>query len=124
MVYASEGQFDRAVAEIERLGEMARQHFSLAKDIGETFLLEGDYRSQWAAQLLAEGRREEARRQAEQAEVAYGSRLNQSSPNYNLGLLYLNLNDPAKARAFLERFLVLAPQDPLAAEVRRLLAGL
>ncbi len=124
MVYASEGRFDRAVAEIERLREMARQHFSLAKDIEETFLLEGDYRSQWAAQLLAEGRREEARRQAAQAETAYGSRLNESSPNYNLGLLYLNLNEPAKARAFLERFLVLAPQDPLAAEVRRLLAGL
>jgi len=86
--------------------------------------IEGDYRSQLAAQLLAEGRREDARRQVEQAEGVYGRQINVSYPNYNLGLLYLKLNEPVKARAFLERFLVLAPQDPLAAEVRRLLAGL
>lgn len=124
MVYASEGRFDRAVAEIQRLREKARQHFSLAKETGETFLLEGDYRSQWAARLLEAGKREEARRQAGQAEGVYGRQINVSYPNYNLGLLYLKLNEPVKARAFLERFLTLTPQDPLAAEVRRLLAGL
>ena len=85
---------------------------------------EGDYRAQWAEQLLAEGKRDEAKQQVALAEAAYAGHRPLSALHYHLGLLYLKLDEPAKARAFFERFLALEPDSPQAEQVRRLLSRL
>jgi 4-amino-4-deoxy-L-arabinose transferase-like glycosyltransferase len=123
-VYASEGRLDRSVAELDRLRERAEQLPDFANLVDTAALPEGDYRAQWAKQLLEEGRRAEAQQQVKLAEAAYARRPDLSYPCYNLALLYLKLNEPAKARPFLERFLELDPQGPQAGRVRRLLVEL
>ena len=122
-IYASEGRPDRAVAELERLQAKARQRPGFARQVYETTLYEGGYRSQWAEQLIKEGKREDARLQAELAQAAYANHLTQSAPYFTLGSLYLKLGEPAKARAFFERFLELEPDGPEAETVRRILSG-
>ncbi len=119
-LYASEGQPERAVREIERLASKARQGPGFPKIASAASLLEGDYRALWARKLLAEGKREEAKRQAIQAEAAYAAHANLSYPAYNLGQLYLTLNEPGKAKAFFDQFLILEPEGPRADRVRRL----
>jgi len=125
-IYASEGRFDRAVAKFDRLREIVHQNPRFAEWVATTSLLEGDYRAQWAKQLLEEGKREEARRQVARAEAAYARRvnLNPSVPYYNLGQLYFALDEPTKARVFFKMFLAFEPDGPRADRVRRLLAGL
>jgi tetratricopeptide (TPR) repeat protein len=123
-IYASEGRFDRAVSELERLGENAGKHAALTTLASEASLLEGDYRAQWAKRLIEEGRLAEARRQVERASEAYAPHLGLGYPSYNLGLLYLRLNEREKARALFQRFLEIEPDDPRSSQVRRILAGL
>ncbi len=123
-IYAAEGRPDRAVAELKRLQTKARQGPSFATQAYLTTLDEGNYRAQWAAQLLEKGKRDEASRQAELAEAAYANHVNLSSPYSTLGSLYLKLGEPGKARAFFERFLELEPEGPKAEAVRRVLSRL
>ncbi len=54
--------------------------------------LEGDYRVEWAKQLLASAKREEARQQMEQAVAAYAGHLDLSYPSYDAALLSLELD--------------------------------
>ncbi len=119
-IYASEGRPDRAVAEMERLQDKAGQRPSFAGVGSEAGLYEGNYRVQWAEQLIREGNRDEARRQMEMAWTTY-KHLNLSAPNLTLGNLYLKLDEPETAKRFFERFLELEPQGPRADEVRRIL---
>ncbi len=123
-IYASEDRFDRAVAELEQLREKAGQHHRFVDFAPSVALLEGDYRTRWANELLMVGKQEEARRQAERAEVACGENRDSSSPAYNLGLLYLKLDEVAKARTFFERFLEPEPEGPWADRARYLVNGL
>jgi 4-amino-4-deoxy-L-arabinose transferase-like glycosyltransferase len=122
-IYAAEGRPDRAVAEMERLRDRIERRPAFARAAYEMTLHEANYRAQWAEQLIAKGEVEAARRQAELAEAAFANHLTLSSPYFILGSLYLKLNEPAKARAFLERFLEYEPSGPRAAAVRELLAG-
>ncbi len=123
-VYAAEGRFDRSVAEMVRLRERAGPYPQNAMMVSDAQFLEGEYRALWSEQLIKQGRGEEARQQVERAEAAYASHLHLALPHYNLGVLYLTLGEPAKARTFLDRFLALEPEGPRAESVRRLLAGL
>jgi hypothetical protein len=123
-VYAAEGRFDRAVAEMVRLRGMAGADPQTAGMVSDALLLEGKYRALWADHLLGQGKRDEARQQVERAEAALASHLHLADPCYNLGVLYLRLNEAGKAKTFLDRFLTLEPEGPRAAQVRRLLAGL
>ena len=123
-VYASEGRYDRAVGELERLRAKARDHPHLAKPAADASLLEGDWRAAWAKALIQEGKREEARRQVALAQTAYAQQSSLSYPNYNLGLLYLKLDEPGRARAFFMRFLELEPEGDRADQIRRLLLQL
>ncbi len=121
-IYAASGQFDRAAEEFERLGRRARQVPGFPSVVATASLLEGDNRARWTQQLLEQGRLDEARRQVALAENAYRDHDAISHTRYNLGLLYLRLGEPAKARAFLMRFLELAPADPRVDQVRGLLS--
>ena len=123
-VYAAEGRFDRASAEMVRFRERAGADPQTAGMVSDALLLEGEYRARWAEHLLGQGKRDEARQQVERAEAAYASHLHLAPPCYILGVLYLRLGEPAKARTYLDRFLTLEPEGPRAAQVRRLLAGL
>lgn len=122
-VYTSEGRPDRAVAELERLQARAMKRPSFAWVAYETTLAEGQYRAQWAEKLIEEGRRDEARRQAELAQAAFANHLTLSAPYFTLGSLYLKLGEPLKAKAFYERFLELEPAGPKAEAARRILSG-
>jgi 4-amino-4-deoxy-L-arabinose transferase-like glycosyltransferase len=122
--YAGEEHFERAVAELVSLRAKIQPYPQFAKVVEETSLREGDYRAQWARQLLAEEKQEEARQQVALAETVYAQHPNLSYPNYNLGLLYLRLGEATKARGFLERFLALEPSGTRAERVRALLATL
>jgi 4-amino-4-deoxy-L-arabinose transferase-like glycosyltransferase len=123
-IYASDSRFDRAAMEIERLRTKTPDRPEFADLSALTSRLEGGYRADWARQLLEQGRREEARRQTEKAEILYRGHRQLSLTRYKLGLLYFNLNDAAKAKAFLQQFLELEPQGPRAEGVRRLLSHL
>ncbi len=122
--YAESNQFNRAAVEMARLRERLPQYPQFASARSDASLLEGDYRTQRARQLLAEGKQTEARQQTALAEAAYGQHPNLSYPNYNLGLLYLRLGEAEKARGCLERFLTLEPSGGRADRVRSLLATL
>ncbi len=120
-VYLAESRFDRALEELERLAKRAQHHPGLAGFLAEASLLEGDSRAGWAQHLLDQGRRDEARDHVEErAEAAYASQLHLGAPWYNLGLLYLRLNETAKAWTLLDHFLTLEPEGPRAENVRRL----
>jgi hypothetical protein len=121
--YAREGRFDRAVAAMARLRENEQQTPGLRWWSVPASLPEGDYRVLWARQLLKEGRREAARQQVEGAESAYAAHSDLSYPAYNLGELYLALDEPGKAKAFFQRFLALEPEGPRADRVRIFLGG-
>jgi tetratricopeptide (TPR) repeat protein len=121
-IYAHEGQFDRALAEIERLEARAAERPSFAELAREAWLYDGDYRTLWANQLLSHGRPDEAKRQAERVERQYASHPELSYPFYNLGFLNLKLGEPAKARAYFERFLAREPAGAQAENVRHALA--
>ena len=123
-VYASEGRYDRAVGELERLRMKARDRSHLSKPAADASLLEGDWRAAWAKTLIQEGKREEARRQVALAQTAYAQQSSLSYPNYNLGLLYLRLDEPGRARVFFMRFLELEPEGVRADQTRRLLLQL
>jgi len=123
-VYAAEGRFDRAAAEMMRLGEVVGQGPRSGTIGSLALVMEGDYRALWAKELIEQGRREEARQQVEQAATAYSRTAEVSYPYYNIGLLYLKLDESAKARAAFDRFLTLEPEGPRADQVRRLLLKL
>src|SRR5439155_7398589 len=68
-IYVQDGQFDRALAEIQRLAARASERASFGELAREAALYEGEYRTLWANRLLAEGRVEEARQQVRQVEA-------------------------------------------------------
>lgn len=121
-IYASEGRPDQAVAELERLQAKVRERPGFAWVAYETTLAEGNYRAQWAEQLIEGGKRDEAGRQVELARAAYANHLSLSSPYFTLGNLYLKLGEPAKARTFFEQFLEREPAGPKAEAARRVLS--
>ena len=122
-VYAVEGRFDRAVAEMVRLRQEAGQAPRSAGMVLDAFLLGRDYRPLWAKQLIEHGRRGEARQQVDQA-AAYTRIAELSYPQYNLGLLYLKLDESEKAKEAFDRFLGLEPEGSRADDVRRIRARL
>lgn len=119
-IYAQDGEFERAVAEIERLQVKARERPSFAPLAMDASVYQGDFRVLWASDLVKRQRRDEALREAERAEAAYAVRPELAYPLGNLGLLYMRLGDRAKARAFLERYLALEPEGETAERFRRL----
>ena len=123
-VYESEGQLDRAVAEMVRLRERARHNARIANIEPIAASLEGEYRTKWVKQLLEQGRWNEAKRELQLAEAAYAEQPAQPGPQYNLALLYISLGEPTKAKALLRRFLELEPDGPKAERARRLLIEL
>lgn len=121
--YAEERQFDRAAAEMGRLLEKVRQGSQHPTDVP---LFETDYHLLLARHLLQQGNREETKHQAGKGAAAY-ARYRQHGgeaayPYFNLGLLYRRFDEPAKARDFFERFLILEPEGPRAEQVRRILS--
>ena len=109
---------------MERFGARAAERPSFAELVREASLHGGDYRTLWANQLLDQGRTDEARRQAERIEAAYGAYPDLGYPFYNLGFLYRKLGETARAQSYFERFLAREPAGPRAERVRRLLAEL
>jgi len=79
-VYESEGQFDRAVAEMVRLRERARRNARITTMKPIAALLEGEYRTKWAGQLLQQQRWDEARRELQLAEAAYAEQVARPGP--------------------------------------------
>jgi tetratricopeptide (TPR) repeat protein len=120
-IYAHDGRFDRAVTEIERLEAKAAERPSFAKVADQASLYDGDYRTQWARQLIRGGNIDEARRQVHRVEAAYAAREDLSYPLFNLGFLHLELGDLARARQYFERFLSRESEGPRADQVRRAL---
>jgi hypothetical protein len=121
-VYVSQGQFDRAAAEMGLLLEKARQIAPLAGDVPR---YETEYRQLLARHLIEQGARAEARQQVELALAAHARAPH--SPSYlyfNFGVLHLLLNEPEKAKPFLRRFLELEPGSPRAEQLRRILSQL
>ena len=102
----------------------ARDRPHLSRPAADASLLEGDWRAAWAKTLIQEGKLEQARRQVALAQTAYAQQSSLSYPHYNLGQLYLRLDEPGKARAFFMRFLELEPEGDRADQTRRLLLQL
>src|SRR5262249_24527743 len=123
-IYASDGRPDRAVAEMERLEAKAVGPPRFDELAREVALHDGDYRTLWANQLVAQGRADEARRQVERAETAYRLHPDVSDPCDNLGFAYVKLGDRVKAREYFERFLAGESAGERAEQVRRELNAL
>ncbi len=125
-VYAADGQFSRAVSELESLKMKARAERSpnFAPLVDEASVVQANYYAKWAERLLDGGRQDEARRCLDKAEAAFSKYLYQRTPNYNLGVLYFRLKDSGKAKLYLGRFLNLEPKGPRADQVKSLLSKL
>ena len=123
-IYASDGRPDLAVREVERLEAKAVKRPSFAGLARQAALYTSDYRTQWANELAAQGKTDEARDQVARMEATYANHPELSYPSYNLGRLYLKLDDPTKARAHFERFLERQPVGAQADSVRRILADM
>jgi tetratricopeptide (TPR) repeat protein len=123
-LYAKEGSFNRALAELTRLQSKMGQGPGFAKFSNRASLLEGDYRLMWAKQLLSESRREEARRQVQLAQAAYSGHERWDYTLFNLGQLYMVLGERERAKMFFERFLEQKPEGSNADRARKLLTRL
>lgn len=125
-IYASEGQFDRAVSEIVRLREKAKQApgAESPEQASNNALLEAKFRVQWANQLFDQGKPEQGRQQAELAQAVYADHLRVSYPPDVVRDVPFILDDPGHARAFFQFLLRLKPDGPEAEAVRRLLTNL
>ncbi len=123
-IYASDGRPDRAAMEMERLRLATDTDLKTAELAAFASLVEGDYRAVWALQLLEQGKRGEATREAQRAEMLFLRHRDISLTQYRLGVFYFHLSDAARAGVFLRQFLELEPQGPRADEVRRLLSRL
>jgi tetratricopeptide (TPR) repeat protein len=123
-VYASEGRMDLAVAEIARLRSKAGLDPRYSDLVSEASALLGNYHVLWAWQLLEQGLPQEAHAHALQAQEAYLAQSRFTLWPYNLAVLYRNLNDPGKAKAFFRQFLNRAPDGPRADEARAALSEL
>jgi tetratricopeptide (TPR) repeat protein len=123
-IYAHDGRFDRALAEIERLEARAAERPGFGDLRREASLYEGDLRMLWAGQLLGQGRHELAIREAERADIAYSSHPEVFYPLYTLGFLYLKLGELGKAKAYLTRFVSGEPFGEKSERARRALAGM
>jgi len=121
-LYAQAKQFDRAAAEMSQLLDKVQQNALQASEVPG---YETEYHQLLARHLFAQGRWAEARHQVELALAAHARvREPDSEAYYKFGQLYLLLEEPAKAKAFLARFLELKPAHPQADEIRRLLSRL
>ncbi|HSF32453.1 MAG TPA: glycosyltransferase family 39 protein [Candidatus Tectomicrobia bacterium] len=123
-VYAAEGKYDQALAELSRLHMQAKKYTDFSDEFLELSLNEGDYRAAWAMRLLEDANWQEARKQLALAEAAYANHLHLSGPHYNLGLVYLKLSESSKARSLFERFLEGEPQGIRADYAKQILSGL
>lgn len=122
--YAEQKKFDLAAAEMAHLIDKLKERPMSKEVLTEASVLEGDYRTQWARELLREGKMKEAMQQAKLAEAAYARNQSLSLPYYNLGVLYAYLGDLAKGKRFLKEFLNKDPDHPLAHHAQSLLARL
>jgi hypothetical protein len=123
-IYEHEGRPDLAVREVERLEVKAGERPSFAALARQAALYTSDYRTVWANQLVAEGKPDEARQQLAKVEATYAVNPELTYPSFNLGVLYLKLGDPAKARPYLERFLERQSTGAQAETARRLLSDM
>lgn len=122
-IYASEGAFERAIAELERLKTKAVQlpaHADWMLD--QASLKEGACYVMWAEELLNRGMLDEARQPVAEAEKIYSHHLDLSFTNFILGALYFKLKEPGKSRPYLQRFLLLEPEGPNSAIAKKLLS--
>jgi len=123
-VYASDGRLDLAVAEMARLRSKAGLNPAYHDLMEEASVGIGNYQVRWAAQMTETGRWQEARAHALQAQEAYQAQSRFTLWSYNLAWLYLDLNDPGKAKAFFRQFLDREPDGPRADEARAALSEL
>jgi 4-amino-4-deoxy-L-arabinose transferase-like glycosyltransferase len=123
-IYASEGRLDRASAEFDRF--RARFGYAPGGDPETEAVVaraEGAIRTRWALRLVENGRGAEAPAQARRAAAAYAVAPPDAEALFELGTVWLRLNDPHLARPYLERYLELAPTGARADAVRALLRG-
>ena len=135
-VYAERGQFARAVAEIDRALAKVEQHpeYQLlltgndgtrARYFHDATLLELQRHFYRAHQLLEAGSLEEARREAEiVGDLLSKKPERDTSRFYALAILFVRLDDSAKAREFLEMVLEQGADDPFAGPAKKLLSKL
>ena len=121
-VYASRGQYDRAVHEIGPFRERIR-HVQAAKDVFDLASVEeGDYHLQWARDLLEQQKPDEARQRTLIALEVYTEQTRYGYPFYNLGTMYLKLGEPETGRGYLRQYLEVEPDGSQSAKARSLLA--
>jgi tetratricopeptide (TPR) repeat protein len=123
-LYAQAGQFDRALAEIQRLRRRADRNPGFTRLQATAAGEEIEVRTQFAAQLIARQRLREARQHVDMAARLIDAHPGASHRLANLGALYAKLGEPARAADYLRRFLQREPDDPLAGQVRQLLLRL
>jgi hypothetical protein len=121
-IYASEGKFERAFEELDRLKIRAKQFQAFQDDFRNISMYEGNYRVAWAMHLIEDGHVEAAREQLTLAQTSYTDHLHLSGPNYNLGMLHLKVSEPLTAKPLFDRFLAIEPEGPRADHVRHLLS--
>ena len=125
-VYAGEGRYEQAAAEMGRLLSLARGVMQRTALLEQS---EADYASYRASALIEQGRLEEARVVVDEGTTALLGAHHErgdgtSYPLLNFAVLYVRLDEPAKAIPLLKRFLEQAPNDPLADRAKRLLTRL
>lgn len=122
--YAEQKRYDRATAEMAKLIDKMQE--SSERSTIPAYIL-ADYQLFQAQGLLQRGLRAEARDALQQAVGTFSHSGQESTmaatyPWFNFGLLYLKLDEPAKAREALQKFVELDPTHPLVGRARNLLS--
>jgi tetratricopeptide (TPR) repeat protein len=117
-LYAEDGRFDDALAEVERFREHTAKRPNLDVQAG---YLEGFVRCAWGEALQARGRTDEARVQAIASVKAFDRPWQDASAWFQLGRLFVEVGDRKEGERWLERYLREDPGGANVEEAHRLL---
>jgi 4-amino-4-deoxy-L-arabinose transferase-like glycosyltransferase len=124
VVYAEDHQFEKSIAEMQRLEERALETPNPALYSNKARYQQGNFYVKWAEALLKDGDRVGAKEKANQAESAFVPFFHLTEPNVTMGVLYYDLEEREKARGFLNRALLINFEGPDAETAKKYLAKL
>lgn len=124
VAYRKRDNLPEAIREISTLAHKLATESPTSKAAHEATGMEGDYRAEWAKQLILKEKKSLAIEQIELAAAAYAKDPKIVLSHFNVGVLYVGVGEFDKARRSLHRFLRVAPENPKTARAKDLLASI
>lgn len=112
ILYAQDNHFEKSIAELQRLEEAALDAPNPVLYSSKARYQQGIFYAKWAQALLGSGDRAGAIEKAKLAEDNFSPYLDIPEADATLGVLYYNLEQVNKARAYLERARSIKAEGP------------